>query len=590
MPDPRGSFPTLEGDGHVAIALDAALEGAALSGKYGSIGFCFKDDSGNLLLAPIKASGASPDNFLPTLGFLSSGGLLVAPSLTAAGALKVDGSGATQPVSGTVAATQSGSWTVTANLGTIAGVATETTLASLNTKIPSGLTVTSTRLLVDGSGVTQPISAASLPLPLGASTSALQTSGNASLTSIDSKTPALGQALAAASVPVVLTAAQLTTLTPLTTVAVTQSTSPWVVSGTVAATQSGAWAVTANAGTNLNTSALALESGGNLASVKTNTDNLSLSQGSTTSGQKGNLILGAVTTAAPTYTTAQSSPLSMTTAGAVRTDGSATTQPVSGTVTANLGTIAGVATEATLATRLSESDFDSKTGALTETAPASDTASSGLNGRLQRIAQRLTSLISLFPTSLGQKTMANSLAVVLASDQSAISVTDATVAPATYSAGAAFTLVASATDIFTITGSATKTIKIISIAINGVNTGNTNVLVNVIKRSTANTGGTSSTVTGVPNDSTQAAATATVRSYTVNPTLGTGVGTIRSDYAFFPVLASTNAGTDVDHSFTDSGSRPIYLRGTGEVLAINLGGTLITGTTLVACDITWTEE
>lgn len=36
-------------------------------------------------------------------------------------------------------------------------------------------------------------------------------------------------------------------------------------------------------------------------------------------------------------------------------------------------------------------------GAVTETAPASDTASSGLNGRLQRIAQRLTSLIALIP-------------------------------------------------------------------------------------------------------------------------------------------------------------------------------------------------
>lgn len=62
-----------------------------------------------------------------------------------------------------------------------------------------------------------------LPLPSGAATAALQTSGNASLSSIDSKTPALGQALAAASVPIVLTAAQLTTLTPLSTVAVTQS-------------------------------------------------------------------------------------------------------------------------------------------------------------------------------------------------------------------------------------------------------------------------------------------------------------------------------------------------------------------------------
>lgn len=34
-------------------------------------------------------------------------------------------------------------------------------------------------------------------------------------------------------------------------------------------------------------------------------------------------------------------------------------------------------------------------GALTETAPATDTASSGLSGRLQRVAQRLTSLIGL---------------------------------------------------------------------------------------------------------------------------------------------------------------------------------------------------
>jgi hypothetical protein len=38
------------------------------------------------------------------------------------------------------------------------GASTESTLSTLNTKVPSGLTVTSTRLLVDGSGVTQPVS------------------------------------------------------------------------------------------------------------------------------------------------------------------------------------------------------------------------------------------------------------------------------------------------------------------------------------------------------------------------------------------------------------------------------------------------
>lgn len=92
--------------------------------------------------------------------------------------------------------------------------------------------------------------------------------------------------------------------------------------------------------------------------------------------------------------------LSADASGRLRVTAADTTQPVSGTVTANLGTIAGVATEATLATRLSESDFDAKTGSLTEAAPATDTASSGLNGRLQRIAQRLTSLIGLLPAAL----------------------------------------------------------------------------------------------------------------------------------------------------------------------------------------------
>jgi hypothetical protein len=67
-------------------------------------------------------------------------------------------------------------------------------------------------------------------------------------------------------------------------------------------------------------------------------------------------------------------------------------------------------------------------GALLETAPATDTASSGLNGRLQRIAQKLTSMLASLPASLGQKTMANSLAVTLASDQSVLNVANGTLA------------------------------------------------------------------------------------------------------------------------------------------------------------------
>jgi len=58
---------------------------------------------------------------------------------------------------------------------------------------------------VDGAAVD---ASASNPLPT------VDSAGNTSLSSIDGKTPALGQALAAASVPVVLTAAQVSTLTP----------------------------------------------------------------------------------------------------------------------------------------------------------------------------------------------------------------------------------------------------------------------------------------------------------------------------------------------------------------------------------------
>lgn len=88
------------------------------------------------------------------------------------------------------------------------------------------------------------------------------------------------------------------------------------------------------------TSALQTTGNTSLASILSA---LTLAQGSTTSGQTGNLNLAAVTTGAPTYVTGQSSPLSLTTAGALRTDSSATTQPVSGTVTSNQGTAQTVA-------------------------------------------------------------------------------------------------------------------------------------------------------------------------------------------------------------------------------------------------------
>lgn len=108
---------------------------------------------------------------------------------------------------------------------------------------------------------TQPISAASLPLPTGAATSAAQTTAQTSLTTLVANSPALGQALAAASVPVILPAATITTLTPPAAIsgfALESSGNLAAIAGKDFATQTTL--------TLLNNK-VALETGGNLATI-----------------------------------------------------------------------------------------------------------------------------------------------------------------------------------------------------------------------------------------------------------------------------------------------------------------------------------
>jgi hypothetical protein len=125
-------------------------------------------------------------------------------------------------------------------------------------------------ITVDGTfwQATQPISADSLPLPSGAATSALQSTTNTSLASIDTKTPALGQALATASTPVVLPSAMVTDLKSvnITGTLPAFTSTPTFNLGTAPSLTFTNTSFTANAGTDLNTSALALESG-NLAGI-----------------------------------------------------------------------------------------------------------------------------------------------------------------------------------------------------------------------------------------------------------------------------------------------------------------------------------
>jgi len=158
----------------------------------------------------------------------------------------------------------------------------------------------------------------------------------------------------------------------------------------------------------------------------------------------------------------------------------------------------------------------------------------------------------------------------------------------TYSASVnALVAAALATDIFTITGSATKTIKITKIQIDGTATGAAVAPVLLLKRSTANTAGTSTAPTKVPLDSNFAAATATVLAYTANPTVGTLVGAIRQEKVL--ISTATTNGETVLMQFGDLTGSPIVLRGITQVIAFNLNGVTYAGNSFNMF-VEWTEE
>lgn len=160
----------------------------------------------------------------------------------------------------------------------------------------------------------------------------------------------------------------------------------------------------------------------------------------------------------------------------------------------------------------------------------------------------------------------------------------------TYSASiTALAPAVAATDIFTLTGSGTKTIRITRVQISGVATAAGAYDIVFLKRSTANSAGTSTAPAVVPHDSTNAAGTATPLAYTANPTLGTLVGNLQAK----KITVSTAAGAiPIVPTELNFGNRPeqtIVLRGTGQVFAINLAATTMTGGSL-DIDITWSEE
>jgi hypothetical protein len=100
----------------------------------------------------------------------------------------------------------------------------------------------------------------------------------------------------------------------------------------------------------------------------------------------------------------------------------------------------------------------------------------------------------------------------------------------TYSAAiAVLSPAGSPTDVLTLLGAAGVITKVQRIRASGISTLGGTIVLRVIKRSSADTGGTSSTVTAVSHDSDDSAAASTCLAYTANPTLGSAVGDVRKE-------------------------------------------------------------
>lgn len=234
----------------------------------------------------------------------------------------------------------------------------------------------------------------------------------------------------------------------------------------------------------------------------------------------------------------------------------------SSSITSPLG--AGTSAGAVRTTQGSDSPLVTQMGAVTETAPTTDTGSSGLNGRLQRVAQRITS-------HLGIAQLASYVVTA-----------------------AGYTAYTTPTDLMCISGSATKTVAVTQayIAIQSTSAALQTVL--FIKRSTANTGGTSTTPTPVSYDSSRGAATAVVTVYTAAPSLGNVVGNIRVILLSSGVATGSPGVISMSAQGIPSATRttqqtPVILRGTAESLCINYAGAALTSGFTSSYGFEWVE-
>ena len=152
-------------------------------------------------------------------------------------------------------------------------------------------------------------------------------------------------------------------------------------------------------------------------------------------------------------------------------------------------------------------------------------------------------------------------------------------------------LVASATDVVVLTGSATKTVKVTQVCVGGDATAAAVYDVYLYKHTIANTGGTATNPAAVKHDSLDVAATATLSLYTANPTIDTTKALLRGGHAVL-VNGTTPAWANPPTcwQFGSNMEEKLTLRGVAQELAISHGGGTVPSGASMYYTITWTEE
>ncbi len=146
---------------------------------------------------------------------------------------------------------------------------------------------------------------------------------------------------------------------------------------------------------------------------------------------------------------------------------------------------------------------------------------------------------------------------------------------------------------FNIIGSASKVVTVKRIAVSGATlTAVGYFTVNVVRLSSASSGGTSTTLVNVQMDTNDPAGTAVVNAYTAVPTMGSLVGTIATNRCLWQSTTAAAAGLTRDYMF-EFGDMPetkgIRLRGTSQEMAL-LFPVVLASAGALAVDIEWTEE